>query len=70
MQIYHTLKKNDTTFKSARPVISFLTEITNISTHGKFTVSYDVESLFTNIPLGESIDLAVRYIVEVTPILN
>ena len=30
-------------------------------------VSYDVESLFTNIPLGESIDLAVRYIVEGNP---
>ena len=49
---------------------SFVTEITNISTHGKFMVSYDVESLFTNIPLGESIDLAVHYIVEGNPILN
>ena len=27
-------------------------------------VSFDVESLFTNIPLEESIDLAIHYIVE------
>ena len=29
--------------------------------------SFDVESLFTNIPLEESIDLAVKYILEGIP---
>ena len=30
--------------------------------HGKFMVSFDTVSLFTNIPLEECIDLAVKYI--------
>lgn len=34
---------------------------------GKFMVSYDVESLFTNIPLDESIELAGKYILEGSP---
>ena len=34
--------------------------------HNKFMVSFDVESLFTNIPLEESIDLAVSYITQYT----
>ena len=33
-------------------------------------VSFDVVSLFTNIPLNESIDLAVSYIVEGNPNLK
>jgi len=33
-------------------------------------VSFDVESLFTNIPLEESIDLAVKYILEGNPNLK
>ena len=33
-------------------------------------VSFDVESLFTNIPLGECIDLAVNYISEGNPDLK
>jgi len=36
--------------------------------HNKFMVSFDVESLFTNIPLEESINLAVKYITENTSI--
>ena len=35
--------------------------------HGKYMVSFDVESLFTNIPLKESIDLAVEYIFKGIP---
>ena len=34
---------------------------------GKFLISFDVESLFTNIPLEECIDLAVEYISEGNP---
>ena len=38
--------------------------------HGKFMVSFDIESLFTNIPLEECIDLAVRYISDGNPDLK
>ena len=34
--------------------------------YDKFMVSFDVESLFTNIPLEESIDIAVSYITQYT----
>ena len=37
---------------------------------GKFMVSLDVESLFTNIPLEECIDLAVNYISKGNPDLT
>ena len=37
---------------------------------GKFIVSFDVESLFTNIPLEECIDLVVNYISEGNPDLK
>ena len=37
---------------------------------GKCMVSFDVESLFTNIPLEESIDLAVEYILKGIPNFN
>ena len=43
---------------------SFVNEIQDIPLSGNFMVSFDVESLFTNIPLDECIDLAVRYIKE------
>jgi len=36
-------------------------EILDIPLSGNFMVSFDVESLYTNIPLNECIDLAVRY---------
>ena len=42
----------------------FVTEIQDIPLAGNFMVSFDVESLFTNIPLDECIDLAVHYIKE------
>ena len=34
---------------------------------GKFMVSFDVENLFTNIPLDECIDLAVYHITKGNP---
>ena len=46
----------------ARDTFSFVNEITNLCTSDKIMVTFDVESLFTNIPLSESIDLAVDYI--------
>lgn len=35
--------------------------------HGKFVVSFDVESLFTNIPLEECVNRSVKYIIESNP---
>ena len=46
---------------------TFINEIKELSPTGKFLVSIDVESLFTNIPLDESIDLAVNYIIDGNP---
>ena len=50
-----------------RDTFSFVSEITNLRTSNKFMVSFDVESLFTNIPLLESIELAVDYILSGNP---
>ena len=49
---------------------SFVQELNSVDISGKFMVSFDVESLFTNIPLKESIDLAVSYIAEGNPNLK
>ena len=43
---------------------SLVQELKTIDTSNKFVVSFDVVSLFTSIPLKESIDLAVSYILE------
>ena len=49
---------------------SFVQELKTIEISNKFMVSFDVVSLFTNIPLKESIDLAVTYITEGNPNLK
>ena len=43
---------------------SFVQELNTIDLSNKFLVSFDDASLFTNIPLKDSIDLAVSYITE------
>ena len=43
---------------------SLVQELKTIDTSNKFMVSFDVVSLLTNVPLKESIDLAVSYILE------
>ena len=43
-------------------VFSFVSKIKNASLSGKFLVSYDLTSLFTNIPLQETIDIAINLI--------
>ena len=48
---------------SAQDTFSFVSNITTISTYGKFMVSFHAESLLTDIALKESISLAVHYIV-------
>ena len=46
---------------------SLVRDIQDVSMYGKFLFSFDVESLSTNIPLEELIDLAVKYILEGNP---
>ena len=54
----------------ATDTFTFVQDIQSLSMFGKFMVSFDVESLFTNIPLEECIDLAVNYISEGNPDLK
>ena len=55
---------------NASDTFTFVQEINNLPMFGKFLISFDVESLFTNIPLKECIDLAVKYISEGNPDLK
>ena len=43
---------------------TFIKDIQEVSKQDSFMVSYDVCSLFTNIPLSETIDIAVKLILE------
>ena len=45
----------------ALDTFTFVCEINELPLLGKFMVSFDVESLFTNIPLEECVNLAVHY---------
>ena len=49
---------------------SFVKEAQEVSVSDYFMVSYDVCSLFTNIPLNETIDLAVDIIFEINQSMN
>ena len=49
---------------------SLVQELKTIDISNKFMVSFDVVSLFTDIPFKESIDLAVAYIEEGNPNLK
>ena len=49
---------------SCEDTFSFLRELNGLDIKNKFTVSYDVCSLFTNLPLNETLDLAVDLIFE------
>ena len=55
---------------SISDTFSFVEELKTVNLSNKFMVSLDVVSLFTNIPLKESIDLAVSYIAEGNPNLK
>ena len=54
----------------ATDTFTFVQDIQSLSMYGKFMVSFDVESLFTNITLEECIDLAVNCISEGNPTLK
>ena len=51
-------------------IFFFVSQIKNSNLSKKFLVSYDVTSLFTNIPLQETIDIAINLIFNHNPNLN
>ena len=55
---------------SCKDTFSFVSQIKNANLSKKFLVSYDVTSLFTNIPLQETIDIAITLIFNHNPNLN
>ena len=57
-------------YYSCKDTFSFVSQIKNANLSKKFLVSYDVTSLFTNIPLQETIDIAINLIFNHNPNLN
>ena len=52
------------TLHCTKDSFTFIKDIQEVSTQDSFMVSYNVCSLFTNIPLSETIDIAVKLILE------
>ena len=52
---------------SVKDSFSFVEELRSFDFNDKFLISFDVESLFTNIPLNETIDIAVHLIFKHNP---
>ena len=55
---------------SCKDTFNFVQELGKTDISDKFTVSFDIKSLFTNIPLEETLDLAVETIFEHRPHLK
>ena len=55
---------------SCKNTFSFICQIKNANLSKKSLLSYDVTSLFTNIPLQETIDIAINLIFNHNPNLN
>ena len=55
---------------SCKYTFSFFSQIKNANVSGKFFVSCDETSLFTNIPLQETIDIAMNLIFNHNPNLK
>ena len=55
---------------SCKDTFSFVSQIKNANLSKKFLVSYNVTSLFTNIPLQETIDIKINIIFSHNPNLN
>ena len=55
---------------SCKDTYAFVSQIKNVNLSKNFLVSYDVTSLFTNIPLQETIDIAINLIFNHNPNLN
>ena len=68
--VAHCPRQHIPTEHCATDTFTFAQDIQSLSMFDKFMVSFDVESLFTNIPLEKCIDLAVNYISEGNPDLK
>ena len=55
---------------SCNDTFSFVSQIKNGNLAKTFLVSYDVTSIFTNIPLQDTIDIAINFIFSHNPNLN
>ena len=55
---------------SCKDTFSFVSQIKNANLSRKALVSYNVTSLFTNVPLQETIDIAINIIFNPNPNLN
>ena len=58
------------TSRCKKDSFTFCEEIKKVSAANRFLISYGVCSLFTNIPLNETIDIAVNLLFEHNPSLN
>ena len=65
--LFSPLATND---YSCKDTFSFVSQIKNANLSEKVLVSYDLTSLFTNIPLQETIDIAINLIFNHNPNLN
>ena len=55
---------------SCKDTLSFVSQIKNANLSKRFLASYNVTSLFANIPLQETIDIAINLIFNHNPTLN
>ena len=55
---------------SCKDTFSFVSKIKNANLSKKFLASYDVTSLFTNIPLQQTMDIAINLIFNHNPNVN
>ena len=53
-----------------KDTFSFISQIKNVNLSRKFLISYDITSVFINIPLQETIDVAINLIFNDNPKLN
>ena len=68
--LYDLLSPLVPTDYSCKDTLSFVSQIKNANLSKKFLVSYDITSLFTNIPLQETIDLSINLLFNHNPNLN
>ena len=55
---------------SCKDTFSFVSQIKDAHLSGKFLVSYNITSVFTNIPLQETIDIVINVIFNHNPNVN
>ena len=58
------LSPNITSEYSTKDSFTFIEEIKSVSVTDKFLISFDVTSLFKNIPLSKAIDIAINLILK------